>query len=70
MASAIDKLHEMGVHRYGALPDEQKRAVAVAAALEVITSTVNASEDRALLGIEMNNLSKYADQIQEALKVK
>ena len=67
MSIAIDKLTELGGHRYSALPAEQKRALAVAAALEVICVTATAATG---LKGEFESLSSYADQIQEALKVK
>lgn len=67
MPIAIDKLTELGGHRYSALPAEQKRALAVAAALEVISSTATAATG---LKVEFESLSLYADQIQEALKAK
>lgn len=47
---------------------EQRRAFAVAAALEVITN--RNGNDNVSLGREFVNLSGYADAIQEALKVK
>ena len=69
MAIAIDKLTELGGHRYSSLPDEQKRALAVAAALEVICSKATGG-DTTSLNAEFENLSTYADHVQEALKVK
>jgi hypothetical protein len=44
-----------------------KRAYAVAAALELISARASSSTP-AHLEVEFNNLSKYADQIQAALK--
>jgi hypothetical protein len=67
MPASIEKLTELGGHRYSALPVEQKRALAVAAALEVISAKATAT---AGLKSEFENLSFYADQIQEALKAK
>lgn len=50
---------------------EDKRALAVSAALSVIQSKVtNAPTYGTIVADEFDNLSKYADQIQEALKVK
>ncbi|PRB51185.1 hypothetical protein CQ009_12945 [Pseudomonas sp. MYb2] len=50
---------------------EAKREAAVAAALTLIQSKVsNSPTNGAALDYEMSSLSKYADQIQEALKVK
>ncbi|MHB2048874.1 hypothetical protein [Pseudomonas sp. VEM90] len=69
MPTAIDKLAELGGHRYSALPDEQKRALAVAAALEVISSKASGA-DATSLKTEFGHLSTYADQIQEAMKAK
>lgn len=67
MPSAIEKITELGGHRYSALPDEQKRALAVAAALEVISSKASGA-DSTSLKVEFGNLSMYSDQIQAALK--
>lgn len=51
--------------------EEDKRALAVTAALAVIQAKVtNAPTYAAIVENEMKGLSKYADQIQEALKVK
>lgn len=48
-----------------------RREAAVVAALTLINSKVGNSPDRhAILKEEMANLSEYADQIQEALKLK
>ncbi|MCP1446408.1 hypothetical protein J3D54_005540 [Pseudomonas sp. GGS8] len=47
---------------------EQQRAHAVAAALEVISTRVG--NDNTSLAREISSLSTYADQIQEALKIK
>lgn len=50
---------------------EEKREAAVTAALTLIQAKVaNAPTNGGALEGEMNSLSKYADQIQEALKVK
>lgn len=50
---------------------EDRRAMAVAAALSVIHAKAsNTPADCNILTDEMNNLSAYADQIQEALKTK
>lgn len=49
---------------------EEKRAIAVAAALAIIHAKAsNTPADCNVVTDEMNNLSQYADQIQEALKV-
>ncbi|MBC3375785.1 hypothetical protein HU762_17685 [Pseudomonas sp. SWRI92] len=47
----------------------EKRAYAVAAALEVIAAKAS-SADATNLDREIGKLSEYADRIQEALKVK
>ncbi|MGY3172418.1 fructosamine-3-kinase [Pseudomonas sp. TE12234] len=47
-----------------------KRAYAVAAALELIAVRVLNNQSSDVLGDELAKLSTYADQIQEALKVK
>lgn len=50
---------------------EAKREAAVAAALTLIQAKAsNSPANSGLLESEMNSLSRYADQIQEALKVK
>jgi len=54
-----------------AFSKEDKRAFAVAVALELINSKVGNTPDKTVaLKEEMDRLSVYADQIQEALKVK
>lgn len=49
---------------------EMYRRNAVAAALEVIAANVQGAGTHGLLEEEMKKLSTYADQIQEALKIK
>ncbi|SDQ80480.1 hypothetical protein SAMN04490192_3416 [Pseudomonas lundensis] len=49
---------------------ESKREAAVAAALALIEARITNTPANGVLEGELNNLSKYADQIQEALKVK
>ena len=51
------------------LDANNRRAYAVAAALEVIAAQARSADGKYLEG-EFNNLSQYADQIQEALKAK
>lgn len=54
----------------GATP-ARKRSIAVAAALELIAARVtSAPANGTQLDQEISRLSTYADQIQEALKVK
>ncbi|GLX91926.1 hypothetical protein [Pseudomonas sp. TWR3-1-1] len=48
---------------------ESARAHAVASALELIAARVSSSAS-VHLSQELDNLSKYADQIQDALKLK
>lgn len=50
--------------------NEDKRSLAVIAALAIIQAKVsNTPADCNIVADEMNKLSEYADQIQEALKV-
>ncbi|WP_122846307.1 hypothetical protein [Pseudomonas viridiflava] len=50
---------------------DDRRAMAVAAALSLIHAKASSTPaDCNILTDEMNNLSQYADQIQEALKAK
>ncbi|XXE14506.1 hypothetical protein J3P89_19305 [Pseudomonas sp. Z1-14] len=50
--------------------DNHYRRYAVAAALEVIAGYVASGHPAVSLDYEFGQLSKYADQIQEALKAK
>ncbi len=54
---------------FGAASPEGKRELAVAAALTLIQAKVLNSASSGQLQTEMNNLNKYADQIQAALEV-
>ncbi len=67
MSQTLHTASTAGVTR-GVNP-EIARAHAVASALELIAARVSSSESFHLEQ-ELDNLSKYADQIQEALKVK
>ncbi|MCF5172034.1 hypothetical protein [Pseudomonas canadensis] len=68
MSQPINEL--TGYADYNATP-EAKRVKAVAAALTSIQAKVaNAPSNSTILSDEMSKLSTYADQIQEALKVK
>ncbi|MFQ6346022.1 hypothetical protein ACQRBV_22665 [Pseudomonas sp. R11F] len=50
---------------------EDKRAMAVSAALSIIQSKAsNSPENAVVVDKEMGRLSSYADKIQEALRVK
>lgn len=51
-------------------PEQHQRAHAVAAALEVIAGFVASGGPSISLAVEFENLSDYADKIQEALKTK
>ncbi|AHG41121.1 hypothetical protein N018_13240 [Pseudomonas syringae CC1557] len=53
---------------YGNGDDEDKRIMAVNAALELIHARVSTSSVGGLLEGEMSRLSDYADQIQAAIK--
>lgn len=56
---------------YDSASPAKKRSIAVAAALELIAARVtSAPANGTQLDVEIGNLSKYADQIQEALKAK
>ena len=50
--------------------EEHRRRYAVAAALEVIAEYVASGSPGASLSYELDQLSRYADLIQDALKVK
>lgn len=50
-----------------AYPAQEKRAFAVAAALEVIAARASGASGNLNLSYEFEQLSRYADQIQEAL---
>lgn len=66
MPAAFNALAETGNYRYSRLKDEDKRALAVAAALELIALNVTGAAD-GMLESELDNLSAYADKIQAAL---
>ena len=56
---------------YSSANKERKRSIAVAAALELIAARVStAATNGAHLDTELENLSRYADQIQAALEAK
>ena len=59
-----------GDNSFGAGSPDTQRELAVGAALTLIQAKVLNSSGNAQLQWELGNLSKYADQIQEALKVK
>jgi len=68
MSEANKSLNTLGGHAYHALKPEAQRAIAVSAALELITAKLSSGASTNLDG-EVKNLSLYADQIQAALKV-
>lgn len=50
---------------------DDRRALAVGAALAIIyAKAANTPDNCTIIADEMDNLAKYADQIQEALKAK
>lgn len=52
------------------LSDEERRALAVSAVLSLILAKAGNSPDKTTtLSSELDNLSVYADKIQEALKI-
>ena len=53
-----------------AFDESQKRAYAVATALEIIAASVSHSNDADQLTHAIGNLSAYADEIQKALGAK
>lgn len=70
MSEANKSLNTIGGHSYHAVGPDAQRAIAVSAALELIQTRLSASSASSTLRNELENLSAYADQIQEALKVK
>lgn len=66
MSDTIHKALDQAVNT-AAFSTSERRAFVVAAALEVIAARSGA--EGAHLESEFNNLSRYADQIQEALGV-
>jgi hypothetical protein len=70
MAEGIKNIGNIGSHTYRGQPPEVQRAMAVAAALELIALNVDQGHSSGLLEAELNALGAYADQIQEALKTK
>ncbi|KRW62348.1 hypothetical protein [Pseudomonas sp. TTU2014-080ASC] len=71
MSEVIQALAGFTSSNYPNASAERKRSIAVAAALELIAARVASSPvNGTQLDEELNRLSKYADQIQEALVVK
>lgn len=69
MSEAIKAVSVIGNLSYAKLQPISQRAIAVGAALELISNRVLSSAS-VHLSQELDNLSKYADQIQEALNTK
>lgn len=57
-----------GIHSVGKSNEEHARRSAVVAALELIKADVGAGGEGSWLETHMDNLGKYADQIQAAVK--
>ncbi|MGE8436807.1 MAG: hypothetical protein ACN6P2_09745 [Pseudomonas palmensis] len=67
MSDAISKVFDQN----SATREDAKRAAAVAAAIELIAARVaSPTVKQSQLADEMDNLSRYADQIQQALNKK
>lgn len=69
MTDAIKSISVIGNVAYDRLQESTKRNIAVGAALELILGRVSSSAS-VHLSEELQNLSRYADQIQDALKLK
>lgn len=67
MTTLIEAVHSAGKHIDS---PKTSRMYAVAAALEVISAHAASGSTSINLGHEFEQLSTYADQIQEALKAK
>lgn len=70
MSDSGKAIIDSGMNGYVNASPNNKRAIAVAAALELIQTRVGTSTYAGVLDSELNDLSSYADTIQEALKVK
>jgi hypothetical protein len=71
MSEAFKSISTAGAHAYKDVHPLTQRAIAVAAALELIAVRVGAaSANGNHLDVELNRLSTYADQIQSALEIK
>jgi hypothetical protein len=68
MPEAIKQIGNVASNTYRYQDVEVKRAMAVAAALELIALNVQGANSNGVLETEMASLSSYADKIQEALK--
>lgn len=70
MSEARHRLVDPTSAGYSYVRPEVQRAIAVAAALELIQTRISANSYSEVIDEEISKLSNYADQIQEALKVK
>lgn len=70
MAEGIKNIGNIVSHTYRTQSADIQRAMAVAAALELIAINVSGAHSGGLLESELNSLGDYADKIQEALKTK
>ena len=69
MADCIKALGAQGTAAYNNCRPETKRAIAVAAALELISINLSGAHSGGLLESELDSLSNYADKIQKAMKL-
>lgn len=71
MSDTFKSISTATAHAYHELSPKNQRAIAVAAALDLIAVRIGATSPNGNhLGPEMDKLSSYADQIQKALEVK
>jgi hypothetical protein len=70
MSEGIKNIGNIASHTYRGQSVESQRAMAVAAALDLIALNVSGAHSGGLLDAELNSLGDYADKIQEALKLK
>lgn len=64
---SVSAVSTIGSHAYSNLSPDNKRAIAVGAALEVIAARATGPSGNVNLSYEFEQLSRYADQIQAAL---
>lgn len=70
MSEAIKQIGNVASNTYGFQKDGVKRAMAVAAALELVALNVQGANNSNLLDSELERLGSYADKIQAALNAK
>ncbi|WP_422419163.1 hypothetical protein [Pseudomonas sp. GZD-222] len=70
MAEGIKNIGNIVSHTYRSQNPEIKRAMAVAAALELIALNAEGANSSSLLANELESLASYADKIQAALESK